>query len=117
MNGKIQVTADPSATLSANKSRSPKLLATGSDVPAGQGKGVVIVGGGSGAFNCIESLREVSACEMLLLCSYLTLLRPKHGYKGPITLLSKEPYAPIDRCVTSCDSGAISDGLACIEQN
>ena len=57
--GKIHVTADPSSTTSANKSRPPKLLATGSEVPAGQAKGVVIVGGGSGAFMCIESLREV----------------------------------------------------------
>ena len=60
VNGKIQVTADPSATLSANKSRPPRLLATGADVSAGQGKGVVIVGGGSGGFNCVESLREVT---------------------------------------------------------
>ncbi|KAH6909056.1 flavoprotein [Coprinopsis sp. MPI-PUGE-AT-0042] len=52
------------------------LLATGQE--GGQGKGVVIVGGGSGGFQAIESLRE-------------------HGYKGPITLLSKETYTPIDR--------------------
>ena len=57
--GKINVTADPANTTSANKSRQPKLLATGSSVASAQGKGVVIVGGGSGAFNCIESLREV----------------------------------------------------------
>ncbi|KAH9902894.1 hypothetical protein C8Q73DRAFT_635454 [Cubamyces lactineus] len=78
VNGKINVTADPANTTSANKSRQPKLLATGSSAPTGQGKGVVIVGGGSGAFHCIESLRE-------------------HGYNGPITVLSKEQYAPIDR--------------------
>ncbi|KAI0324656.1 hypothetical protein GY45DRAFT_1262449 [Cubamyces sp. BRFM 1775] len=78
VNGKINVTADPANTTSANKSRQPKLLATGSSVPVGQSKGVVIVGGGSGAFHCIESLRE-------------------HGYNGPITVLSKEHYAPIDR--------------------
>ncbi|KAI0661598.1 hypothetical protein C8Q70DRAFT_1051925 [Cubamyces menziesii] len=76
--GKINVTADPANTTSANKSRQPRLLATGSSVASAQGKGVVIVGGGSGAFNCIESLRE-------------------HGYNGPITVLSKERYAPIDR--------------------
>jgi apoptosis-inducing factor 3 len=39
---------------------------------------VVIVGGGSGAFHAVESLRE-------------------HGFKGPITMLTKERYAPIDR--------------------
>ncbi|KAI0775025.1 hypothetical protein BD413DRAFT_471840 [Trametes elegans] len=82
VNGKINVTADPSSTTSANKSRQPKLLATGSNVPLGQGKGVVIVGGGSGAFHAIESLRE-------------------HGYNGPITVLSKEKYTPIDRPVLS----------------
>ncbi|RPD61014.1 hypothetical protein L226DRAFT_534661 [Lentinus tigrinus ALCF2SS1-7] len=85
VNGKIQVIADPNATLSANKSRQPKLLATGS---IGQGKGVVIVGGGSGAFMCIESLRE-------------------HGYNGSITVLSKEPYAPIDR--TKLSKALITD--------
>ncbi|KAI0349718.1 hypothetical protein OH77DRAFT_1431756 [Trametes cingulata] len=78
VNGKINVTADPANTTSANKSRQPKLLATGSNVPVGQGKGVVIVGGGSGAFHAIESLRE-------------------HGYNGPVTVLSKEHYSPIDR--------------------
>ncbi|TBU39755.1 hypothetical protein BD309DRAFT_901165 [Dichomitus squalens] len=86
--GKIHVTADPSLTTSANKSRPPKLLATGSDVPVGQTKGVVIVGGGSGAFMAIESLRE-------------------HGYKGPITVLSKEHHSPIDR--TKLSKALISD--------
>lgn len=57
------MTADPASTTSANKSRQPKLLATGSSVTAGQGKGVVIVGGGSGGFHLIESLREVSTPE------------------------------------------------------
>ncbi|PIL29845.1 hypothetical protein GSI_08052 [Ganoderma sinense ZZ0214-1] len=83
--GKVLVTADPSATLSANKSRPPTLLATGTGA---EGKGVVIVGGGSGAFMCIESLRE-------------------HGYKGPITVLSKEPYSPIDR--TKLSKALITD--------
>lgn len=53
--GKIHVAADPANTLKNNLSRQPKLLATG----VGAGKGVVIVGGGSGAYYCIESLREV----------------------------------------------------------
>ncbi|EMD31273.1 hypothetical protein CERSUDRAFT_89128 [Gelatoporia subvermispora B] len=73
-NGKIYVTADAESTLKKNMSRHPKLLATG----AGSGKGVVIVGGGSGAYHCIESLRE-------------------HGFNGPITVLSRETYSPIDR--------------------
>ncbi|KIP10452.1 hypothetical protein PHLGIDRAFT_33845 [Phlebiopsis gigantea 11061_1 CR5-6] len=74
--GKIYVTADPQSTTKANMSRPPKLLSTGSAASAGPG--VVIVGGGSGAFHAIEGLRE-------------------HGYSGAITVLSKESYAPIDR--------------------
>ncbi|KAI6155596.1 hypothetical protein BKA82DRAFT_17541 [Pisolithus tinctorius] len=73
--GKVLVTADVTRTLKANASRPPKLLSAGA-VPAG--KGVVIIGGGAGAFHAIESLRE-------------------HGYSGSITVLSKEMYAPIDR--------------------
>ncbi|KAF8968027.1 flavoprotein [Flammula alnicola] len=73
--GKIHVTANPASTLKNNMSRQAKLLATGVN---SSGKGVVIVGGGSGAFHAVESLRE-------------------HGYPGPITILSKETYSPIDR--------------------
>ncbi|OCH94795.1 hypothetical protein OBBRIDRAFT_788801 [Obba rivulosa] len=72
--GKIYVSANPESTLKKNMSRQPKLLATGTSA----GKGVVIVGGGSGAFHCIESLRE-------------------HGFNGPITVLSRENHSPIDR--------------------
>lgn len=73
--GKIHVTANPIDTLKNNMSRQPKLLATG----VGQGRGVLIVGGGSGTFHLIESLRE-------------------HGFGSPITVLSKEHHGPIDRC-------------------
>ncbi|KAI5998729.1 hypothetical protein EDD15DRAFT_2161656 [Pisolithus albus] len=73
--GKVFVTADVTRTVKANSSRPPKLLSTGA-APAG--KGVLIVGGGAGAFHTIESLRE-------------------HGYSGNITVLSKEMHAPIDR--------------------
>ena len=55
--GKILVTANPPYTLRSSFSRQPKLLATGAN---SFGKGVIIVGGGSGAFNAVESLREVS---------------------------------------------------------
>ncbi|KAH9917246.1 uncharacterized protein B0H18DRAFT_883934 [Fomitopsis serialis] len=82
--GKIHVTANPSDTLKNNMSRQSKLLATG----VGSGKGVVIVGGGSGTFHCIESLRE-------------------HGFNGPITVLSKEHYSPIDR--TKLSKALITD--------
>jgi hypothetical protein len=60
--GKIHVTANPTHTLKDNKSRQPKLSSTGSD---SIGKGVVIVGGGSGAFQAVESLREVSTSHSL----------------------------------------------------
>jgi apoptosis-inducing factor 3 len=55
-NGKIHVTANPAHTLKDNKARPPKLLRSGSDAI---GKDLVIIGGGSGAFNAVESLREV----------------------------------------------------------
>src|SRR6267154_2195232 len=55
--GKIYVTADPANTTKEKKSRPSKLLSSGSEVG---GAGVVIVGGGSGAFHATESLREVS---------------------------------------------------------
>ncbi|OBZ72306.1 Apoptosis-inducing factor 1 [Grifola frondosa] len=85
--GKIHVTADPANTLSA-----PPKTSTGA---SGQGRGVVIVGGGGGAFHCVESL----ARYLLLLfpLSHAPLTRTQHGYLGPITVLSKESHAPIDR--------------------
>jgi hypothetical protein len=55
--GKIYVTADPANTNKEKMSRPPKLLASGTEVG---GAGVVIVGGGSGAFHAVESLREAS---------------------------------------------------------
>ncbi|PFH53119.1 hypothetical protein AMATHDRAFT_138458 [Amanita thiersii Skay4041] len=73
--GKIYVTADPVETLKENKDRQQKVLRLSQEIGA---RGVVIVGGGSGAFQAIESLRE-------------------HGFKKPITVLSKETYLPIDR--------------------
>ncbi|KJA26356.1 hypothetical protein HYPSUDRAFT_36661 [Hypholoma sublateritium FD-334 SS-4] len=73
--GKIHVTANSADTLKSNMSRQPTLLATGIN---SSGPGVIIVGGGAGAFQSVESLRE-------------------HGYAGPITVLSKETYTPIDR--------------------
>lgn len=54
--GKIEVTAITENTLKQNMSRQPKLLATGMNTA---GKGIVIVGGGSGGFHAVESLREV----------------------------------------------------------
>ncbi|KAH9953007.1 flavoprotein [Lactifluus volemus] len=83
--GKIYVTADPANTTKERFSRPPMLLASGSEIG---GAGVVIVGGGSGAFHATESLRE-------------------HGYKAPITILSQETHAPIDR--TKLSKALITD--------
>ncbi|KAI0050440.1 flavoprotein [Auriscalpium vulgare] len=83
--GKIHVTADPVNTTKEKMSRAPRLLASGAEVG---GAGVVIVGGGSGAFHAIESLRE-------------------HGFGGHITVLSKETYSPIDR--TKLSKALITD--------
>jgi len=91
--GKIHVTADPANTIKEKLSRPPKLLSSGSEVG---GAGVVIVGGGSGAFHAAESLREASrACLHVRLNRNLTYYQ--HGYKAPITIVSQETNAPIDR--------------------
>jgi len=60
--GKIYVTADPANTTKEKTARPPKLLSSGSEVG---GAGVVIVGGGSGAFHATEGLREVSSALLL----------------------------------------------------
>ncbi|KAH9178408.1 flavoprotein [Lactarius sanguifluus] len=86
--GKIYVTADPANTTKEKFSRPPKLLASGTEVG---GAGVVIVGGGSGAFHAVESLREAS----------------RHGFKAPIIILSQEANAPIDR--TKLSKALITD--------
>lgn len=57
LNGKIHVTARAESTLKKNMSRQPTLLDGG---VYQSGPGVVIVGGGSGTFHAVESLREVS---------------------------------------------------------
>jgi len=77
--GKIHVTADPARTVKANLARAPKLSSTSEQ--SGGAEGVVIVGGGSGTFHAVESLRE-------------------NGYTGSITILSKEGHPPIDRLVS-----------------
>lgn len=65
LDGKIHVTADPARTSKANMSRSPKVspeAAAGNSesvLASSTSAGVVIVGGGSGAFYTVESLREV----------------------------------------------------------
>ncbi|KIM84275.1 hypothetical protein PILCRDRAFT_818616 [Piloderma croceum F 1598] len=74
--GKIHVTADPARTVKGNMARAPKLSST--TERSGGKSGVLIVGGGSGTFHAVESLRE-------------------NGYTGVITIISKENYPPIDR--------------------
>ncbi|CAK5268625.1 unnamed protein product [Mycena citricolor] len=83
----IFVTADPSATLKDNLARPPKLSTSGNTA----GDGVVIVGGGSATFHAIESLREARL----------------NGFKGPITILTKERHTPIDR--TKLSKALITD--------
>ncbi|KAJ7746649.1 hypothetical protein B0H16DRAFT_1556608 [Mycena metata] len=73
--GQIKVTANTPDTKKPNMARQPKLSTSGTET---HGDGVVIIGGGSATFHAVESMRE-------------------HGYKGPITILTKESYTPIDR--------------------
>ncbi|KAJ7749504.1 hypothetical protein DFH07DRAFT_828598 [Mycena maculata] len=83
--GQIHVSANPADTQKANMSRAPKLTTTGTET---HGDGVVIIGGGSATFHAVESLRE-------------------HGYKGPITILTKERHTPVDR--TKLSKALITD--------
>ncbi|KAG8961514.1 hypothetical protein FRC03_005312 [Tulasnella sp. 419] len=74
--GQILVTAVESDTLKKNMTRPVKILSAASATT--ESNGVVIVGGGAGALHTMESLRY-------------------NEYAGPITVISSEPYAPIDR--------------------
>lgn len=87
IDGKIHVTADPRNTTKQNMRKNSQILTEDTSFK----KGLIIVGGGSGAFYAVESLRE-------------------HGYKEPITIISKEPYAPIDR--TKLSKALITDPIA-----
>ncbi|KAK7032856.1 hypothetical protein R3P38DRAFT_2919316 [Favolaschia claudopus] len=82
--GQIHVTANSANTQKANLARAPKLT-TATET---SGNGVVIVGGGSATFHAVESLRE-------------------HGFKGPITILTKERNTPVDR--TKLSKALITD--------
>jgi len=94
--GKIFVTADEERVSKANISRQPKIPSNPDAGLTSGDAGVVIVGGGSGTFHSILSLREVRGGFLrCCLCWFLTFL--KHGYAGPITVVSKEPHSPIDR--------------------
>ncbi|KAF9532595.1 flavoprotein [Crepidotus variabilis] len=85
VDGKINVIANVDNTLKKNMSRQATLLDGGI---YGTGPGAVIVGGGSGTFHAVESMRE-------------------HGYTGPITVLTKETHTPIDR--TKLSKALITD--------
>jgi hypothetical protein len=65
VNGKIHVTANPDSTVKQNMKRNPRLLTEDTSFKTG----LVIVGGGSGAFYAVESLREV--CGECLLAMFL----------------------------------------------
>ncbi|KAI9825032.1 MAG: hypothetical protein M1826_007110 [Phylliscum demangeonii] len=69
--GAVYITSDEATIKSGRRSGSVKCTVQGQDK-------VVIVGGGSGTMGALEGLR-------------------KGGYKGHITVISREPYPPIDR--------------------
>ena len=94
--GKIFVTADEERVSKASMSRQPKIPSNPDAGLTSGDAGVVIVGGGSGTFHSIVSLREVRG-GFLRCCSYWFLTFLEHGYVGPITVVSKEPHSPIDR--------------------
>lgn len=94
--GKIHVTANMADTLKENKSRQARVVSTAYEV--GQ-RGLVIVGGGSGAIHSVESLREVNHKCSRFLKKQLSGIQ--HGYNAPITILSKETYLPIDRLAST----------------
>jgi len=73
-------------------SRAPTLLASG--VSSSHSKGVVIVGGGSGAFHAVESLREVS---IICLSMVILLLSGKNStvMKGQSLSFLKKHTAPL----------------------
>jgi apoptosis-inducing factor 3 len=96
--GKIYVTADEERVSKPNMSRLPNIPSNPDAGLTSGNPGVVIVGGGSGTFHSIISLREV--CRSSPRCpEYCSLMRTKHGYIGPITVVSKEPHPPIDRLI------------------
>jgi len=96
VDGKIHVTADERYTLKQNMKRNPGILTEDTSFKIG----VIIVGGGCGAFYVVMSLREVCLTRIfeVVILGLNGVQSLKHGYKGPITIISKEPYAPIDRC-------------------
>jgi len=55
IDGKIHVTADPRNTTKQNMRKNSQILTEDTSFK----KGLIIVGGGSGAFYAVESLREV----------------------------------------------------------
>jgi hypothetical protein len=72
VNGEINVTAHTDFTLKKNLARQQILLDSGI---YSLGPGVVIVGGGSGAFHTVESLREASPICLLPRIRFL-MIRP-----------------------------------------
>jgi hypothetical protein len=59
--GKVYVTASPTRTLKDSVAFFPNIPASFAE---NSGKGVVIVGGGSGALHTVQSLREVGRADL-----------------------------------------------------
>lgn len=76
--GKIFVTADEERVSKPNMSRLPKVPSNPDAGLTSGNAGVVIVGGGSGAFHSIISLREV--CENSLVYTKYHLLTPPEAW-------------------------------------
>ncbi|KAF7563226.1 hypothetical protein G7046_g933 [Stylonectria norvegica] len=72
--GAVYITGEEADIKSSRRQPNFKCAASG----GAKEKGVVVVGGGSGALGVVEGLRE-------------------SGYKGPLTVISNEGYLPIDR--------------------
>ncbi|KAH7313713.1 hypothetical protein B0I35DRAFT_452080 [Stachybotrys elegans] len=82
--GAVYITGEESAIKSSRRKPNFKCNASG----AAQEEKIVVVGGGSGAIGVVEGLRE-------------------KGYTGPLTVISKEGYLPIDR--TKLSKALITD--------
>ncbi|KAF2104539.1 rubredoxin-NAD(+) reductase [Rhizodiscina lignyota] len=88
-NGAVYIKGEESVVKAARRGLSLKCAAKGTDK-------VLIVGGGSGTVGLIEALRE-------------------NGFSGPVTVISREGYLPIDR--TKLSKALLADAKAAAWRN